>query len=151
MSVVNARCACGHVEFEIKGSPLFRLYCHCTICQKFNDAPFADVVIYRATDVAEPQAGSVEYKAHKPPPNAQRGKCVKCHKPAIEKVIVPLFPKLTVVPAAVHGDVSKLPGSIAHVFYDKRAKDSTDSLPKYSGFISSQIAFGKFLLTSRKR
>jgi len=41
---------------------------------------------------------------------------------------------------------SYLPESCAHVFYHRRVKDIDDNLPKYSGFISSQILFMKKLL-----
>jgi len=69
MDKLNAACECGHVKYEISGHPLFRVYCHCTICQKFNDAPFGDVVVYKSAHVSDPEVQSVEYMTLKPPQN----------------------------------------------------------------------------------
>jgi len=149
MEHIKANCACGNVELKIFGSALFRLFCHCTICQRFNGAPFADVVIYKAAQVSTPPTETVSFSTLKPPPNAQRGKCIRCHKPIIEKIVAPIFPKLTVVPASAHNDLGALPDSIAHVFYDKRIHDSNDSLPKYRGYVSSQFAFLQFLFAAK--
>lgn len=149
MSPETATCECGYVSFEISGSPLFRLFCHCTICQEFNDAPFADIVVYKPSQISELQEERVKFNRLKPPPNVQRGKCTKCDKPIIEQFAALVFPSLTIVPASVHQDTSSLPDSAVHIFYDKRLSDSDDSLPKHSGFISSQFAFCKFLLTSK--
>jgi len=150
MTQNNGECSCGHVAFSIQGAPLFRILCHCTICQRFNDAPFADVVVYSAASVGEPGADTVSYDTYKPPPNVQRGKCAKCGKPAIEKFAAPLFPKLTIVPTAVHKSAAELPEPVAHLFYDKRVADVTDELPKHQGLLASQLSFGRYLLAARK-
>ena len=44
-------CSCGEVEFTISSKPLFRGYCHCTICQRFNDAPYADITVFTADNL----------------------------------------------------------------------------------------------------
>lgn len=144
-------CPCGYAAFEIHGEPLFRMLCHCTICQRFNDAPFADVVVYAARAVGDPAAGAVSYDTYKPPPNVQRGKCAQCGKPAIEKFAAPLLPKLTMVPASVHGAGAALPAPVAHFFYETRTADADDTLPKHSGFLRSQLAFGRYLLRGRRQ
>lgn len=150
MSATRCTCSCGNATFEVRGAPLFRVFCHCTICQRYNGAPFADVVVYAASDVATPPAGSVEYTAYKPPPNVQRGKCVACGDAAIEQFAAPLFPKLTMVPAARHADAEALPEPLMHMFYDKRITDADDDLPKRSGFLASQLAFVRLLLKARR-
>ena len=146
---VACACPCGHAAFTVVGPPLFRIVCHCTICQRFNDAPFADVLIYDAAKVAAPAAGTVDFDTYKPPPNVQRGKCAQCGKPAIEQFRAPLFPALTMVPAAVHAAGSALPDPVAHIFYDTRVADVADSLPKHRGFLPSQLAFGRHLLAAK--
>ena len=149
MSADSCACSCGNVIFETRDAPLFRILCHCTICQRFNDAPFADVVVYTASDVTAPAEGTVDYSTWKPPPNVQRGKCAQCGMPAIEQFTAPLFPKLTMVPAAMHGPGAELPEPVAHVFYDKRIEDADDSLPKKRGFLSSQLSFMRLLYSAR--
>ena len=145
----ECRCSCGIATFSIVGPPLFRILCHCTICQRFNNADYADVVVYDAASVQLPPPGTVNFDTYKPPPNVQRGKCASCDKPAIELFKVPLFPKLTIVPFSVHGQNAQLPSPCAHIFYDKRVADMTDKWPKHRGFVSSQLAFGKYLLSAK--
>jgi len=142
-------CSCGTVKFNIVGLPLFRILCHCTICQRFNKAAYGDVVVYDAASVELPPNGAVSFDTYKPPPNIQRGKCVRCNEPAIERVEIPLMPKLIIIPKSVHGPEAKLPSPMAHIFYDKRVADMMDELPKYQGFVSSQCAFGKYLLKAK--
>ncbi|MEO0996305.1 MAG: GFA family protein [Pseudomonadota bacterium] len=146
----TCRCACGATGFQTSGAALFRILCHCTICQRFNEADYADVVVYGAASVERPPANTVAFATYKPPPNVQRGKCAKCGQPAIEVFEAPLLPKLTIVPFAMHGDPAGLPAPCGHIFYDKRRADADDDLPKHEGFLRSQLAFGKHLLASRR-
>ena len=149
MPTQTCQCPCGHTRFEILGRPLFRILCHCTICQRFNAAPMADVVIYDAVAVQLPAAGSVSFQAYKPPPNVQRGKCTRCGAPAIEVFEAPLFPKLTMVPTPVHGTRDALPAPVGHMFYDKRVADVADALPKHSGLLASQGSFMRHLFAAK--
>ena len=141
-------CACGHVAFDVTGPPLFRILCHCTICQAFNRAAFADVVVHAAKSVQLPATGTVEFGTYKPPPNVQRGKCAKCGQAAIEVFKAPLLPALTIVPAGMFNETAALPTPVAHIFYNRRLEDADDHWPKHQGFIRSQLAFGKYLLGS---
>lgn len=149
MPAETCQCPCGHTRFELVGRPLFRILCHCTICQRFNAAPFADVVVYDAAAVRPPTAGSVSFQAYKPPPNVQRGKCAQCGTPAIEVFAAPLFPKLTMVPTQVHARLDVLPVPVCHMFYDKRVADVADALPKHAGFLASQGSFMRHLLAAK--
>ena len=67
---IEAACPCGNARLKIHAPPRFRMYCHCTICQRFNQAPFADVLIYRAKDVDLPESGAVEIDTYKPLPTS---------------------------------------------------------------------------------
>jgi hypothetical protein len=67
-------CSCGSASFQTADEPLFRILCHCTICQRFHNAPFADVLVHRTEDVALPRAEAVEFETHKPPPNVRIGR-----------------------------------------------------------------------------
>ncbi len=148
--VTTCRCACGATEFPANGPALFRILCHCTICQRFNEADYADVVVYSAVSVERPPADAVAFATYKPPPNVQRGKCATCAQPAIEIFEAPLLPKLAMVPLAMHADTAGLPQPCAHIFYEKRRADADDSLPKHEGFLRSQLAFVRHLLASAR-
>ena len=145
MTNLNCVCACGHTQFEIKGQPKFRMLCHCTICQRFNQSTHADVLIFSTKQIKTPDSEVVEFTTYKAPPNVQRGTCVKCQQPAIEVFNMPLMPKLTMVPAGMFANDAVLPKPKAHIFYDKRVADVQDDCPKVSGFLRSQLRFFKHL------
>ena len=137
----SGHCSCGVIEFEIVGAPIARAYCHCTICQKFNNSSFADVTAFYAKDVVGVDERKIEFKVYKQPPLVRRGICMECKKPAIEKLSIPLMPRMLLIPSTNIDDTSLLPDPKMHIFYDKRVEDRDDGLKKYSGFISSQIGF----------
>ncbi len=145
---IDCACACGETQFAIGGSPLFRLICHCSICQRFNDAAYADVAVFRAKDVEPPAEDSVRYERMRPPPNVQRGSCASCGAAAIELFHSPLMPKLTMVPVQNVGAIELLPKPSAHIFYESRVCDIEDGLPKYEGYMRSQLLFGRLLMKS---
>ena len=143
---VPCECACGATRFSASESPLFRLICHCSICQRFNDAPYADVTVFRAKDVAMPPDEVVQFNTYRPPPNVRRGVCSQCASPAIEVFHTPLLPKLTIVPTQNIKRRDRLPKPAAHIFYESRVSDVDDDLTKHHGYWRSQAAFGRLLL-----
>jgi len=145
MITLNCQCICGHTEFEVVGKPKLRVFCHCTICQNYNAASHADIVVFKASQVSVPDESVVQFETYKKPPNVQRGQCIKCKQAAIEIFNMPLFPKLTMVPAKMFSDTTELPEPSAHMFYEKCIADVDDGLPKYNGFMPSQLAFFKYL------
>lgn len=145
---IHCTCPCGATTYTAAATPLFRLICHCTICQRHTNDAFADVLAFRARDVGTPPEGSVDYETLRPPPNVQRGTCTNCGAPAIEQFRAPLFPKLTMVPVKNIAAKDLLPEPSAHIFYDKRVCDADDELPKYNGYWSSQLQFMKLLMKS---
>lgn len=142
----NCQCACGHAKFRVSGQPILRAYCHCTICQSFNHAPYADITLFRPGDVEMPAADLVEYKTLRPPPAVQRGVCASCGKPAIEYLQIFPMPKLVIVPSANIRDTGLVPTPSLHIFYNRRVADIDDGLPKYEGYWKSQLAFGRHLI-----
>ena len=146
----QCQCSCGETKFIVNGLPLMRGFCHCSICQEYNQAPFADISVYRARDVVLHDPQSVEYKAYKPPPAVQRGKCKSCGKPAIETMHIFPLPKLVIIPTInLHKECLIDPA--LHVFYDRRVSEIEDDLPKYNGYLKSQLAFGKKLVAALMR
>ena len=151
MNPVECTCSCGATRFQTVGAPLFRIFCHCTICQQFNNAPFADILVHRAADVALPPATAVSFDTYKPPPNVQRGRCATCGQPAIVVFAAPVLPRLVTILRPMFGSDAELPAPVAHLFYDRRVSDVDDPYPKHKGYFRSQIAFLQYLRWARRR
>jgi hypothetical protein len=147
------QCRCGQVEFPVPEGALFRVICHCSNCQRFNDGPCADMVVYHAKNVRAPAPGTLEFGTYRPPPNVQRGRCSRCAEPAFEVLAMPLLPKLVMIPRGIFPGDKVLPGASAHMFYEHRVADAADGVPTHEGYWRSQLAFGRCLLTAllRKR
>ncbi len=150
-SNLNCRCSCGETRFNVSDEPLFRAFCHCTICQEYNQAPYADITLFRAKDVIKPQEERVEFKAYRFPPFIQRGKCISCGKAAIEYLKILPIPKLIIVSSDNIKDKAFVPEPSIHIFYDTRVADIQDELPKYDGYLKSQLALGHKLIVSLLR
>jgi hypothetical protein len=148
---LNGHCSCGDVNFTVKGKPLLRAFCHCTICQAYNEAPYADITLFRSSDVIMPQEGSVAFNSSVFPPIVHRGKCVSCGKAAIEYLRLFPMPKIIIVPSNNIDDKAFIPDASFHIFYDKRISDIEDNLPKYNGYLKSEFAFGHQLIASLLR
>jgi hypothetical protein len=147
----NCQCFCGKVRFNVRGRPIFRGFCHCTICQAFNQAPYADVTLFRSKDVDMPDRELLEYKTYRPPPALQRGKCLACGLPAVEFMCIFPLPTLIIVPSANILDPALVPEPSLHIFYSRRLADVGDNLPKFNGYWRSQLAFGQKLMASLLR
>lgn len=145
MSEHIGQCCCGATRFEVRGLPLLRVFCHCTLCQVFNQAPFADVSLFRASQVELPEPELVDYRSLRPPPAVQRGRCKSCGGAAIETLVLPLIPRLVFIPSAnLPRDCQRQPA--LHMFYHSRVADIDDGLPKRSGYLKSQLALAGKLL-----
>jgi len=145
---LHGGCSCQKVSFNLAGPVLFRALCHCTICQRFNAAPYGDVVAVRARDVTLEGAENIAYRSHRQPPIVSRGRCASCDGVAIERLNLPLLPQIYLLPVQVFADAAVLPDPDFHIFYDKRQQDHGDSLPKSSGYMPSELRFTAALLGS---
>jgi len=144
-------CECGESRFSIRTMPLLRVICHCQICQEFNNAPYADVTIFRFNDVEAKENNNVIYKRYRSPPAIPRGKCAVCNQPVIELLDLPLFPALTIIPSANIPNSEFFIEPSLHVFYHRRVADAGDNLPKYSGYWKSQLGLSKSLIPALLR
>lgn len=144
-------CSCHASQFTVTGKPLMRAYCHCTICQAFNQADYGDVTLFYAKDVVMENEEAIDFRVYQQPPMLKRGKCKHCGKPAIEKLSIPLMPKMMIIPSSNLNDASFLPEPALHIFYGSRKADMEDGLPKFNGYLSSQLQFSFMLIKAMIR
>lgn len=147
----NCRCECGAVKFAATREPLFRMMCHCSICQDFNNAAFSDFVVYRRSAILEPAARLIEFETYRAPPNIDRGKCRRCGVATIEIFDKPLLPALVMIPKARFAHGTALPKPVGHIFYESRVDNAEDVLPKHIGYLASQFSIAKQLLPAMMR
>lgn len=143
---INAHCHCQKVQIKLTSKPLLRFICHCQICQSYNQAEYADVCLFLATDVQLNDKAQIDYQAHQFPPILQRGTCRFCHSACIEKLNLFPLPKCIIVPVQNIQDPSTLPAPLMHVFYAFRVHNSHDQLPKYKNYLHSQLKLSYLLL-----
>lgn len=134
-SVQQGSCSCGANRFRVTQAPIAHFYCHCSICQAYNNKPYADVAVFLKSDVIEDNLQHTEFKRYRLPPNIQRGKCSQCHQPSLEKG---MLDQLVLMPVANLQNPEQLQPASAHVFYDCRVTDVYDNVPKYTGYLKSQ-------------
>lgn len=134
-----AQCRCGAVSLEIYSPPKFRVICHCSICQSFNDAPFGDILVFSARNVAQADPGSIHFKRWRSPPSVRRGRCARCDHAALELFNAGPLANLAMIPTA--NVTLDAPDPFGHIFYESRVADVDDALPKHHGYWASQWAF----------
>ncbi len=144
-------CECQYVRFEFEGLPLFRAFCHCKICQEFNQADFADIIVVQSKDVTVPEMDRIKFKHYRQPPILSRGRCVKCNGVAIETMRIPVLPRLTILPSQTLSCATGVPDPLFHMFYHRRVKEFSDDLPKSSNYLQSQLRFSSALLAGLLR
>ncbi|AXB80479.1 GFA family protein [Novosphingobium sp. P6W] len=142
---LRGSCECGACSIEVKAVPKARFRCHCLICQAFNSKPYADVVAVNAKDVTLNNAGNISFKKYRSPPNFDRGVCRTCNKPVVEIAGAGPF-KVMFIPASNFEPEARLPPVQFDMFYHRRIVEMSDSVPKYSGYWSSEFAVGKLIM-----
>ena len=133
---VLASCACGDVELRVSGA-LARFYCHCSICQRLNNAPFGDPVFVWRWQVKVKDPSKLIWKRHRYLPiNLNRGTCRHCATLVLEHLTAS---PLSVVIGRTWRDQTQLPPARGHIFYESRVASIDDGLPKRSGYLSSEL------------
>ena len=64
---------------------------------------------------------------------------------------LPLMPGLVIVPTANIRDPDLVPPPSLHIFYHRRQSEVVDDLPRYQGYLRSQLAFSWRLVKSLLR
>ena len=134
------QCPCGESRFEIRGEPITRFYCHCTICQSQYKSPYVDVTLYKLDEVEVPEG--LDFKQLKRFMAVDRGFCPSCEKPVMAKMGEG-DKAYAFVSTRNYVSSDALPPPEMHVYYGTRVADIDDELPKYSNFFTSNWAFIK--------
>ncbi|WP_152223189.1 GFA family protein [Pseudomonas sp. SCB32] len=141
----HASCECGACRFEVAAVPAARFVCHCRLCQAFTGKAFSDVTILRASGVEVIGAENIAFRKYRPPPNISRGLCRHCGKPAIEfGGFGPV--KIAFIPSSNFSRKDLLPPVVMHIFYHRRTSDALDDLPRYSGYLRSNLAVARLVV-----
>ena len=143
---VETGCSCGASRLEIIADPSLRFICHCTICQRFNNAPEADMLVFRRDQALLDDAATVAFRRFKKRLAVDRGACRECGDPVVEYLSLPLTSGLAFVPTALLDGRMPLPTPSMRVFYESRVADAHDELPRHGGFLASQLAILPSLL-----
>jgi hypothetical protein len=143
---LKCSCECEGSRFEIDGAPIGRFYCHCLICQDFNNRPYADVTMFRAQSVRLADDCVIDFKRYRAFPGLDRGNCAKCGAPVIEFVRPGPLPRLAFVPSQTVPDLGALPAPSRHIFYERRAADVADDVPKSTGYWPSELFLTRMIL-----
>lgn len=75
--MIKGSCHCGAVQYEIRGSILRFVYCHCPDCRKFTGSAFNPALIVAESDFVV-TAGESTLKAHESSPGKTRSFCRNC-------------------------------------------------------------------------
>lgn len=139
----SAECNCQASKITLNSKPFARFKCHCTICQKLYNKPYADFVVVNAKHIQIDKGDSLAFAKHRLPPALNRGICSKCHSPLVGFLRLAPMLKLAFIPADRFEDPSNLPAAQGHIFYHSRHQDINDDLPKLNGYWKSELAVTK--------
>jgi len=139
-------CSCGAARAVVTGRPLGRFRCHCTICQSVYRAPYADATVLWARDVPRERVAHVRFGTHRRPPAAHRGVCPDCGDVVVAYMTPAPLLRLAFVPVARYPREFVPPEPALDIFYDARAADLDDDVPRYPGYWPSQLAVLRLVL-----
>jgi len=146
-SEIICQCPCGAAKLTLQQLPITRFFCHCTICQAVYRQPHSDETILWASDVTIDEPKPIAFQRYRRPPAASRGICQECKSPVVAFVSITPLMRLAIVPSHLYIAQADLPTSRGHIFYGARTSDVDDQLPKHVGYLSSQFAALRHIVT----
>lgn len=139
----TGQCHCGETVFEATGSPLFSVYCHCSLCQATSGSPFVGWVGFSDPGVTITR-GAEKLVIYNSPDGLARHSCGTCSAaifaggafppstPPFKMVALSLFPhEGSVFDADIQAK--------GHIFYPSRMMNVSDGLPKWTGFPGTEL------------
>jgi len=127
--MLNGRCQCGGVRFEIDGALGPVVYCHCSMCRHANGSSFATNASVR-TEEFRIVAGRELIKEYESSPGNLRAFCSNCGSPLYGTVAkVPSIRRVRL------GTLDKADGakSVAHIWTGSKSEwfDISDDLEQF--------------------
>ncbi len=143
---ISCQCECGQTQLSVTKPPMLRFHCHCTICQTLYKLPFSDVTVMWERNAQLKKVDKVEYQ--RPGLLLRRGVCTECRQPIFATMA--LFPgiRLGFIPGNRYNDQTVLPKASAHIFFHRSQQAMDDGIPKYTGFIKSELVVTWLILKS---
>ena len=111
--------------------PTRRFLCHCGICQSVYKTSYADAMITSASTVRLDPGCQLKFVHLNGKQSIDRGLCPHCETPTMGFLRLGPGLKLGFVPSRTLANVADLPDPAMHIFYESRAADVADDLPKY--------------------
>jgi hypothetical protein len=143
MSDLLCACPCRRAGVLLRELPLARFICHCRICQAVYRAPFADVTVLHRRSLRAGETHNVKFRKYRGPPALRRGTCRDCGSPVLA---LQALPRWAYVPAQNYPPDILLPAPALHIFYDSRSVDPADELPRYHGYLRSEVAVARLVM-----
>jgi hypothetical protein len=130
-----------------RSRPALRFFCHCTICQRVYQAPFADVTAQWSARVTVAEGGEhLSFARHAWwPASVRRGRCARCERPVLGHLQFPPS-GVAFVPTRVWSAPQRMPEPVGHIFYHSRTEEVDDDRPKVSGLMASEWAVTSWML-----
>ena len=147
-SSIQSKCQCGAVHLEVAQAPLMRFYCHCLYCQEVYRRAYSDVTIVPGAQVKLLQHGKLDVKRYWS--GLRRETCGHCGTPVMARMPFNLLGNITLLPGFNYVDSGILPMPKAHLFYHRRVEDVDDGVPKYNGFIRSELCAMRLMREARR-
>lgn len=129
MGPIRGSCLCGEVKFELAGSLIRPLNCHCSRCRKQHGAAFRSRVRVKADDFRWIRGESL-VKYFESSPGFFRGFCSTCGSPVANRATV--VSEIGVPMGVLDDDPGVRPE--CHIFVGSKAAwyEITDNLPKFA-------------------
>lgn len=130
---MNVHCACGAVEVEVSGQPVFQAFCHCKDCRDWLGAPVHAATVWPA-DQVDIIRGADDLITYKRSEKSLRKSCGSCGSAVL--VDHPEVGMVDIMASRLDG-FAFVPSM--HVYYGEHMIEMRDELPK---FVNLPAEFG---------
>mmetsp|Transcript_28657 Transcript_28657/g.80694 ORF Transcript_28657/g.80694 Transcript_28657/m.80694 type:complete len:185 (+) Transcript_28657:126-680(+) len=140
--VYNGSCLCGHTAFQVDGSPIFRVVCHCSLCTKWYGSTATALAGFPDGAISL-SSGKEDLLSWKTSDGMERMRCGKCGSPVYNQSLLEDYKFQDVALASLACDDSgaiiglDALSPVQHIFYNKHnplSQFSDDNRQKWATF-----------------